>query len=100
MANQFNCVLNATGILCIEGDLTQHSIIGRQQKYFNSIIDKKELKVDLSTINNIDTAGLAWLIALQECAIKKQSRLTYSQAPQKLVKLAKLSQVYDLLAWQ
>ncbi len=97
MANKFTCQAGVDGKVLINGELTQHSIVGKQQKLFKSIITAKQHDIDLSTVNKIDTAGLAWLIALHEFAVTKQSNLTYSQAPLELVKLAKLSQVDDLL---
>lgn len=81
----------------ITGHLTRQSISGKQQKYFAQISEKAKQDVDLSGINKIDTAGLAWLIALFEYAEKKQIQLSYSQPPMELVKLAKLNQVETLL---
>lgn len=81
----------------IKGELTRQSISGKQQKYFAKICKSSKQDVDLSGINKIDTAGLAWLIALFEYAGKKQIQLNYSQPPMELVKLAKLSQVESLL---
>ncbi|WP_371376704.1 lipid asymmetry maintenance protein MlaB [Thalassotalea aquiviva] len=100
MANQFSVSVIDDGQLAIVGELSQHSIIGKQNKYFQEVIDNPNPVIDLSSINKIDTAGLAWLICLNEYALNNQISLTYSQPPQELVKLAKLSQVYDFLPWQ
>ena len=87
---------SATQVM-ISGELTRHSISGKQQKVFKNIVVSSSQDIDLSGVNKIDTAGLARLIALFEYATTKQFSISYSQAPQELVKLAQLSGVTDFL---
>ncbi|WP_082897046.1 lipid asymmetry maintenance protein MlaB [Thalassotalea crassostreae] len=81
----------------INGELIRQSINGKQDKHFKELTQHKNQNLDLSGINKIDTAGLAWLIALFEEAQRKQIEISYSQPPLELVKLAKLSGIENLL---
>jgi len=81
----------------ISGQLTRQSIAGKQEKNFSKLTKATNQEIDLSGIVKIDTAGLAWLLALFEFAEKKQIQISYSQPPIELVKLAKLSGVDKLL---
>ncbi|WP_185962695.1 lipid asymmetry maintenance protein MlaB [Thalassomonas sp. M1454] len=82
----------------IVGELTRHTISGRQQKYFSVLAGNTTQSIDLTHLSKVDTAGLAWLLTLIEYAKLQQIELTYSQAPAELVKLAKLSHVDSFLS--
>ncbi|QBY04788.1 STAS domain-containing protein [Thalassotalea sp. HSM 43] len=98
MSNDFTIDTNDDGQLAVVGELTRKSIIGKQQKVFADIVSQDSQDIDLSKLNKVDTAGLAWLIALFEFAAQKQIKINYSQPPLELVKLATLSRVNELLA--
>ncbi|MDN3653526.1 STAS domain-containing protein [Thalassotalea ponticola] len=98
MTHQFTIDENPQGMLAIVGELTRKSIIGKQQSVYEDILAKYQQGIDLSKLNKIDTAGLAWLLSLYQCALQKQITINYSQAPSELVKLATLSRVNELLA--
>ena len=97
MPTHFTIHTTADEKTTISGQLTRQSIAGKQEKNFSKLIKTKNQDIDLSGIVKIDTAGLAWLLALFEFAEKKQIQISYSQAPIELVKLAKLSGVNELL---
>ncbi|MEW6997647.1 lipid asymmetry maintenance protein MlaB [Colwelliaceae bacterium BS250] len=97
MANQFELIQDTDSRWLLTGELTRLTIIGKQQKHFAKFAKNSQQVLDLSKISKIDTAGLAWLLSLLEYALAQQIILTYSQAPEELVKLAKLSQVHDIL---
>ncbi len=97
MANKFDFSYLDKQSLQLVGDLTRHTIVGKQQKYFAILTSDAIQVVDFTKVNRVDTAGLAWLLSLLEYAATKQIKLTYSQAPIELVKLAQLSHVQHLL---
>ncbi|MBC3765254.1 STAS domain-containing protein [Neptunicella marina] len=59
-----------------------------------------ELQFDLAEVNNIDTAGLAWLIELSGECEKAGKKLSIINLPNSLIKLAKMSDAEDLLPLQ
>lgn len=97
MANQFELIKHHDNLWFLTGELTRLTIVGNQQKHFAKFAKNSQQALDLSKISKIDTAGLAWLLSLLEYALAQQITLTYSQAPEELVKLAQLSQVHDIL---
>ncbi|WP_394172723.1 STAS domain-containing protein [Thalassotalea litorea] len=81
----------------LSGELTRKSIVGKQQKNFLSILVSNQQRVDLKALKKVDTAGIGWLLALIELAGEKQFEISYSNPPEELVKLARLSRVEQLL---
>lgn len=59
-----------------------------------------ELEFDLANVNNVDTAGLAWLIELSEECEKAGKKLLIKNLPNSLIKLAKMSDAEALLPLQ
>ena len=49
--------------------------------------------VNLSQVQKVDTAGLAWILYIVEQAILNTCQLTFTHIPQDLLKLACLSGV-------
>ena len=58
------------------------------------------LNLDLANIENIDTAGLAWLLNLLRDAKQQQVTFTLSNVPPTLLNLAKISDVEPFLPLQ
>lgn len=82
--------------LSLKGDLTRHFIsqkIIAQVKALNATTS-----VDLSSVCQVDSAGLAFLLLLIEEANKENSSLTFQHLPDDLLKLAKLSAVDTFLS--
>lgn len=82
--------------LSLKGDLTRHFIsqkIIAQVKALNA-----KTSVDLSSVCQVDSAGLAFLLLLIEEANKENSSLTFQHLPDDLLKLAKLSAVDTFLS--
>lgn len=98
MANSFEFKNVSAQNWQIVGELTRHTISGSQKKYFAVLAANTSQSVDLTHLTKVDTAGLAWLLALVEYAKSKQIELSYSQAPSELVKLAQLSHVDSFLS--
>jgi phospholipid transport system transporter-binding protein len=57
----------------------------------------KQLEVDLSGVAQSDSAGLALLIEWLRAARQHDQRLRFSNLPQQLIALAKISEVDELL---
>ncbi len=91
-----NIVLNH-GTLFINGELTRHSIISINNNDCGGWFEHGAVKVDLSQVSKVDTAGLAWLFYLLEQAEKHTCAISFSNFPLKLTKLITLSGVDGLL---
>ncbi|MEW9799042.1 STAS domain-containing protein [Alteromonas sp. CYL-A6] len=59
-----------------------------------------ECVFDLSDVERVDSAGLAWLINAIRDARQAGIRITLQEPPEKLIKLAKISDVDTLLPLQ
>ncbi len=57
----------------------------------------KQCEFDLSGVERIDSAGLAWLINAIRDGRQQGISLTLTDAPAKLIKLAKISEMDNLL---
>ena len=55
------------------------------------------IDADLSAVSAIDTAGLAWLLQVKYRFSEQQQRLNYLNPSEKLIKLASISGVNELL---
>lgn len=97
MANQFTFTRENAEQLILQGELSRHTIEGKQDKVFRVIGDSNKQTVCLSKVDNVDTAGVAWLLTLLEYAQNHKVELTFSNMSDELIKLAKLSQVIDIL---
>lgn len=85
----------------LAGILTRKTVPSLPNK---GCLDKKlanrQVVVDLKALDNVDTAGLAWLFLLVEEANALPCQLSYSNVSDDLLKLAKLSGVEQFLPQQ
>jgi len=75
------------------GELTLATINSSFEKKSHSLLKSGNLTFDLSNILKVDTACLAWLLAMIEQSVKRNCQLTLVNLPDDLIKLAKLSSV-------
>ncbi|NQZ21566.1 MAG: STAS domain-containing protein [Colwellia sp.] len=75
------------------GALTLATINRSFEKSSYNLLNTGQLTLDLSNILKVDTACLAWLLAMMEQSVKKNCQLTIDNLPNDLIKLAKLSSV-------
>lgn len=85
------------GTLAISGSLNRHSVVDIQNSPYQDWFALGAINVDLNRVEQIDSAGLAWLFYLLEQADKYHCQLSFSQIPEKLKKLIALSGVEGLL---
>ena len=79
------------------GALTRATITRTFDKKYRPLVNGKSITLDLAKVNQIDTAGLAWILLLIELAATKACEITLINLPDDLIKLAKLSAVDTLL---
>ena len=93
--------LAGTDTFAFEGALTRNTVVGAwpTRKMQWAQLDK-DITFDLKQISQLDTAGLAWLIQLTDECHQARKRLTMQNVPSSLLKLAKISDVEDLLPLQ
>jgi phospholipid transport system transporter-binding protein len=81
------------GTWSIQGELTRNSL-GNEQ-LLNQLLQNVQtiLKLDLSEVSRVDTAGLAWLIHTLSELKKRDCRLELINIPAQLRNLMELGQV-------
>ncbi|ALS97396.1 STAS domain-containing protein [Lacimicrobium alkaliphilum] len=89
----------ATGEFCLCGDFTRDNLtqVEDSQAQF---WQQDRLKLNLAEVSRADMAGLAWLIDLVSQARHKSVSLQLENVPETLLKLAKISDVQELLPLQ
>lgn len=81
----------------LSGILTRVSVPILDEKKIHTLLQADKITFDLAQIEQVDTAGLAWLCALLEQSYLNKCQLTYIHFPEQLLKLATLSGVNDFL---
>lgn len=90
-----------SGQVTVAGELTRHtvpSLSGQADNIAKTGSNKGPIAVQLAQVTQVDTAGLAWLVALYRACQKQQLAVQIVEVPQGLIKLAKLSDVEWLFA--
>lgn len=89
------------GQFSVSGSLDRDSVMicwpGKQQTLQSLQKSKSDLTLDLSAVEHVDTAGLAWIIHLTRECQAKQIKLSLLNTPEGLINLAKLSSVDEVL---
>ncbi|NQZ80585.1 MAG: STAS domain-containing protein [Colwellia sp.] len=75
------------------GELTRITMTKSFEKKSKKIFSSTKMIVNLSQVQKVDTAGLAWILYIVEQAILNTCQLTFTHIPQDLLKLACLSGV-------
>jgi phospholipid transport system transporter-binding protein len=79
--------------IIFSGELTLLTIDNSFEKKSKRLIKSGNVIFDLTNISKVDTACLAWLLAMLELSVKKSCQLTFDNLPEDLIKLAQLSRV-------
>jgi len=79
------------------GGLTRATITPAFDKKYRQLVDNDRIILDFAKVNQVDTAGLAWILLLIELAANKTCHIGLVNLPDDLLKLAKLSAVDTLL---
>lgn len=83
--------------LLVIGSLTREQVTHQFEKQAYQLISNDNAIINLRDVDAIDTAGLAWLLAMLEKANSKKITLELAEIPAKLENLAKLSGVAAFL---
>lgn len=86
--------------LMVKGCLTREFITANVERQSCRDLSANITHINLSQVNVVDTAGLAWLLLMVEVAQRADSTLELVDLPEDLVKLAKLSAVAAFLPVQ
>lgn len=79
--------------LLLTGELTRKTVNFAFEKQSAQLITKQIASLNLKAVSKVDTAGLAWLLLILEQANLKMHKIHFTNIPQELIKLAKLSAV-------
>lgn len=93
------------GVVNIHGHLDRDTL---SQNWWPSLASAKQQQLrqrgncvmDLSEVERVDSAGLAWLINAVRDGRQQQVAITFKAVPEKLTKLAKISDAAGLLPVQ
>jgi len=83
--------------VALRGELSQRSVESLLPVAPRLRVYDKELNIELSQLAKVDSAGLAFLIELQEYATQHDIALTFSGLTSALEKLVSLYNAQDLL---
>lgn len=83
--------------LLLSGELSRKTINNVFEKKVARLLSNEIEQVDLSAVTNVDTAGLASLLLILEQTIKLSHSIHFTNIPQELLNLAKLSAVDKFL---
>ncbi|QJR80238.1 STAS domain-containing protein [Alteromonas pelagimontana] len=94
--------LNSNGKVSIHGHLDRDTLAKNWWNMLSSdeksaLQQLKRCVLDLSSVERIDSAGLAWLINAVRDGKKQGVQVILNDVPEKLMKLAKISDVDTLL---
>lgn len=85
----------AESVARLDGELTMESVSGQLASLGGTLPEQ----VDLSEVDRVDSAGLAFLLELQARAAANGKTIDFRFPPASLKVLARLSQVEGLLGW-
>ena len=94
--------VNDSGRVTVHGDL-DHSTLSKNfwecmnTQQYSQLTKIGECCIDLSDVERVDSAGLAWLINAIRDGKTRNIKVRLSDLPEKLYKLAKISDVDSLL---
>ncbi|WDE04403.1 STAS domain-containing protein [Thalassomonas viridans] len=94
--SQIEFALSAQGGT-LSGEFTRHTVPTLAANTIKKLLKNDNAVLDLKAVSGVDTAGLAWLLALVEQAEKARKEVTLKHLPEDLLKLAKLSGVDHFL---
>jgi len=83
--------------ISLKGELTRQTLMQVSKKTLDSLSKQTSAIVDLSEVNKVDTAGLAWLFYLLEQAQLVNCQLCFKNLPITLDNLIHLSGVDGFL---
>jgi len=81
----------------VSGDLLFSTVGGLLEQAAPRLVAAQDPVVDLASVVNCDTAGLALLIELVDVCADSGQRLSFRNLPQAMVGIARLSNVESLL---
>jgi len=81
----------------LTGELTRKTITRTFEKKSRNLCSSTRMAVDLSQVDKIDTAGLAWLLYVVEQAMQHSCQLTFTHVPKEILQLASLNGVDSFL---
>lgn len=93
----FQFTKQTDGEFFLSGKLTRQSLSKAKLHQYKELFLQSTLKLDLSELARVDTAGLAWLLLIIEHCRTHNIQISFSHLPSDLVNLAKLSAVDNLL---
>ncbi|MBU2879462.1 STAS domain-containing protein [Aliiglaciecola lipolytica] len=107
MAEQSNAIKVTTsnsGAFYLKGDLNRDTVMKcwpQQQSDIQTCkTNASTLQVDFAGVNQVDTAGLAWVMRLSKNCKSENVPLELLNLPEGLIKLANLSNVSTILSIQ
>jgi phospholipid transport system transporter-binding protein len=89
----------ADNVFALSGDLDRISLAGPMNfEIFNSVATKSSVTISMQAVRHCDTAGLAWVINLLKYLSERDISWILKDVPETLSKLAKISDLDDLIS--
>ncbi len=81
----------------LKGNLDFATVMVVYAQYRNLSVREKNIQIDLSGLNSVNSAALALLVELKSQASKQQQIMRFTRIPSQILDLARLSNVETLL---
>jgi phospholipid transport system transporter-binding protein len=104
--NSFSVIESTNGHFSLQGDLNRNTVTSAWKDSLVDLNAKQDASsnalpvVDMAEIQDVDTAGLAWLVNLLKQCKQQNIQLQLKNVPVTLINLAKISDVDQFLSVQ
>ncbi len=88
---------NANQYIQVKGELTSNTVMNALKQFSRECKSLPKWVIDFTQVTKVDSTAIAMLIELKRNALKNKKSISFIYLPSALLKIARLSQVEDLL---
>ncbi|MBT3205165.1 MAG: STAS domain-containing protein [Gammaproteobacteria bacterium] len=88
---------NSNQYIQVKGDLTSKTVMSALKQFSRECKTLPKWVIDFTQVTKVDSSAIAMLIELKRNALKNKKSISFIYLPAALLKIARLSQVEDLL---
>ena len=81
----------------VKGELTSKTVMSALKQFSRECKSLPKWVIDFTQVTKVDSTAIAMLIELKRNALKNKKSISFIYLPSALLKIARLSQVEDLL---
>ncbi len=88
---------NSNQYIQVKGELTCNTVMDALKQFSRECKSLQKWVIDFTQVTKVDSSALAMLIELKRNALKNKRTISFIYVPPTLLKIARLSQLEDLL---